>query len=188
MLGRLLRHVRAGSAKLVIHKKEFSDIPTTIQVMSRCFRDGCHIPDRYTQYGENLFPAIQWQNLPGETKDTVLIIEDPDAPLPFPFVHAIAYNLGKKTELPEGAIPNKRDLVQNTSIDSFRIGRNTFWNTIYTGPGPVKGHGPHHYYFQVFALDKLLPKCLGTPNRREMIKAMTGHVLAKGCLVGMYEK
>ncbi len=187
MLGRLLRRVRAGSAKLLMYNKEFAGIPATIQVMSKGFLDGCHIPDRYTQYGDNLFPSIQWQNLPSETKDTVLIIEDPDAPLPFPFVHAIVYNLGLRSELPEGAIPNKNDLVQNTSMDSFRIGKNTFWNTIYIGPGPIKGHGPHRYFFEIFALNTRLN--INYPLRRnELLRKMTGHVLTKGVLVGIFEK
>lgn len=186
MLGRLLRGVRAGSEKLVMNRAEFCNIPTTIQVLSDSFRAGDKIPARCTQNGNNVSPHMQWHDLPYGTKDTVIIIEDADAPLPFPFVHAIAYGLGLRSELPEGAIPNSKEMAEKLST-CLCVGRNTFGKTVYTGPGPVKGHGPHRYYLEVFALDEGW-QCGKPLFRKELLRKMTDHVLAKGVLHGIYER
>ena len=117
-----------------------------------------------------------------------MIVEDPDAPLPKPFVHAIAYNLPPSmAEIPEGAIPNAENIRERSLVPPLRVGKNTFGKTVYLGPAPIPGSGPHHYCFQVFALDSELT-FQQPPGRTDIIRKMAGHVLAKGILVGTYER
>ena len=85
MLGKLLRRVRAGKRKLIMHRAEIADVPETIRVTSLSFVHEGKMPPRLTQSGENLSPAIEWQCLPANTCDIMVIMEDPDAPLNKPF-------------------------------------------------------------------------------------------------------
>ena len=188
MLGRLLRSLRAGDRKLAMCREEFSTVPETILVTSKSFSHQARIPDRFIRSGNDLSPDLAWKGLPPGTRDVVVIVEDPDAPLPKPFVHAIVYNLLPPTaEIPEGAIPNAANKRERSLELPFCVGKNTFGRTVYMGPAPVPGSGPHHYYFQVFALDSDLT-FQQPPDRREIVRKMVGHVLAKGVLVGTYER
>jgi phosphatidylethanolamine-binding protein (PEBP) family uncharacterized protein len=54
-------------------------------------------------------------------------------------------------------------------------------------PDPPSGHGAHRYVFQLFALDRQLV-FEHPPGRKAVVNAMRGHVLAKGVLVGAYER
>jgi phosphatidylethanolamine-binding protein (PEBP) family uncharacterized protein len=76
--------------------------------------------------------------------------------------------------LPEGALPSKRtgskDLVAT-----------------WLPPDPPPGHGAHRYVFQVFALD-IVPRFEARPGRTELLNKIRGHVIAKGMLIGTYER
>lgn len=187
MLGRLIKNVRAGKDKLICFCKEVASAPETITLTSDAFAHGSDIPIHFTQTGRDLSPPLVWHNVPSNARSLVLVVEDPDAPLPFAFVHAIAYNLLPQAFLPEGAIPNTPPAQSQPQPDGLRIGKNTVGATAYRGPGPIPDHGPHAYHFQVFALDCKLTFA-SPPRRRDLLAAMSGHVLAKGILVGTYER
>jgi hypothetical protein len=183
MIGKILRNVRAGTAKLLMNCKEVAQTPQTITVTSAAFAQESAIPLRFTAAGENLSPPLAWSGAPEGTQSVVLVIEDPDAPLPFPVVHAIAYNLPSNGSIPESAIPNGKTVP----FDGFQMGKNIVGASLYRGPNPVPDHGVHHYYFQFFALDRKL-EFSAPPARKQILAAMSGHTLAKGLLVGTCEK
>ncbi len=191
MLGKFLKRIRAGTRKLAINDASFIDVSDSIVVTSSCFPRNGYIPEIYTQMGKNLSPAIEWNNPPFLTKSIVVFIEDADAPLPVPFLHGVAYNIMTKDAanggLQEGSIPSTPYAAGDPLQHGLDIGRNMFGKTTYIGPAPIAGHGLHRYFFQVFALDGSLsfPQ---PPKRKDVIKSMAGHVLAKGCLVGVYER
>jgi hypothetical protein len=187
MIGRLLKNIRAGNKRLTWFQNEAVKAPVAIAVTSESFAHGAEIPIRYTPYGENLSPALAWKNAPAATRSILLVIEDPDAPLLNPFVHSIVYNLPPGSALAEGAISCLNATAASSPPDDFRLGRCTFGSATYRGPGPIPDHGPHHYYFQIFALDLSLT-FPSPPRRKEVLAAIGGHVLAKGLLVGTYER
>ncbi|MCJ1252056.1 hypothetical protein MMC30_009294 [Trapelia coarctata] len=52
--------------------------------------------DEHTQIGSNLFPALTWmvpEELKNQVDSSVVVVEDPDAPLPSPVVHGLYYGL-----------------------------------------------------------------------------------------------
>lgn len=57
----------------------------------------------------------------------------------------------------------------------------------YLGPRPPVGDPPHHYHFQIFALDTLLDVPPGS-ERDVLLEAMSGHVLAAGEFIGTYQQ
>ena len=152
----------------------------TIQVKSREFVANQEIPARYSQDGQNISPPITWSNIPAGAISIALLVEDPDAPLPQPFVHWIAFNIDPYVlTLPEGIPADEKTIVRQGKNSTLRIG--------WTGMAPPKGDTAHHYHFQVFALDEILPLENGC-GRSALIKAMTGHVITRGELVGKFRR
>src|SRR5687767_1195680 len=150
----------------------------TIAVTSPAFAAGAPIPLRHSAYGDGVSPALSWTGLPTGTRSLALMMEDPDATSARPFVHWLAWNIDPAAgSLPEGVAPNAPGLVQ---------GRNNRRSIGYFGPRPP-GSRPHHYHFQLFALDAPLGLA-GGADREALLAAMNGHVLAKGDLVGLFGK
>jgi phosphatidylethanolamine-binding protein (PEBP) family uncharacterized protein len=59
----------------------------------------------------------------------------------------------------------------------------------YLGPEPIKGHGPHRYVFQLFALATAMSGgTLEKDSPRSVLATATGPVLARGRLTGIYER
>jgi Raf kinase inhibitor-like YbhB/YbcL family protein len=141
------------------------------------------IPRTQSAYAEGRSPQISWNRVEG-AKSYALILEDPDAKNPRPFVHWLAYNIpGERTSLPEGL---RGELKLSDPAELFQ-GRNSRGAVGYFGPRPPAGDPAHHYHFQVFALDTELSLPPGV-QRDEIIVAMSNHVLAAGELVGTYQQ
>jgi Raf kinase inhibitor-like YbhB/YbcL family protein len=60
-----------------------------------------------------------------------------------------------------------------------------FGSTGYGGPAPPSG--THRYYFKVYALDKML-NLTSSAKKADLVKAMTGHILAEGQIMGKYSR
>lgn len=182
-LGHALRGIRPGLEKLVANRAETSGGAASITVTSSAFQNGAAIPIRYTADGEKLSPPLAWNGVPANAKAVVLLFEDADSPTPHPLVHAIVPKLpATEGSLAEGALPSPAG-----AGEAHRMGRNSFLRAGYLPPDPPPGHGPHRYAFQAFALDAV-PLLGETPGRKKLIGALRGHVLAKGCLIGTYER
>src|SRR5262245_39226878 len=153
-----------------------------IRVESDMFTEGTGIPDANSAYGDGLSPGLRWSEPPSGTRSIALVAEDPDAPQPTPATHWLLYNLpGTATEVP-GSIPKNPRLPQFEGAAQGRA-----WNgTIgYAGPQPPRDDRAHHYHFEVFCLDSSLNLPPGA-TRSDLMRSMSGHVLAKGELVGLY--
>lgn len=155
-----------------------------LDVSSTSFAPNGPMPPKYTCEGEDTSPALAWSEPPPATKSVAIVVDDPDAPDPAApktvFVHWVLYDVPPGTrQLDEGA-------KNAASVGAgARDGKNDFGQAGWKGPCPPKGR--HRYFHKVYALDIVLPD-LGQPTRAELEKAMSGHVLAKGELVGTYEK
>jgi hypothetical protein len=183
VIGRLLRRQRTGSEELAINDPAFADVPNSIEVSSPAFVDDGPLPLSCTDDGEKLSPPLAWRGVPAEADAVVIIVEDADSPTPAPLVHAILWDLPGE----DGALA-KGDLEGPTSMgEGHQLGKNSFKRLEYLPPDPPKGHGRHRYCFQVFALDQRLDFD-HAPSRRDVLDAMQGHVLAKGCLTGTHER
>ncbi|MBN1538129.1 MAG: YbhB/YbcL family Raf kinase inhibitor-like protein [Anaerolineales bacterium] len=152
----------------------------SITVSSPAFNEGGTISPKYTCDAENLSPALNWSGIPQNTKSLALIVDDPDAPVGI-FVHWVIYEMaGNLNGLPEGVA--KSDIVNGIGIQ----GINDFRKTGYDGPCPPKG-STHRYYFKLYALDSPLNLKAGA-RKIDVEKAMQGHVLAQGQLMGRYSR
>jgi Raf kinase inhibitor-like YbhB/YbcL family protein len=147
-----------------------------VWLSSHAFEPGGTIPKRHTGEGQAVSPPLAWSGLPEGTRELALVCDDPDAPTSKPFVHWVLYKIpADRSGLPEG------------SAGGALEGRNDFGGTGYGGPMPPRGHGAHRYRFKVYALDAELEVVAGL-TRDELLRAIEGHVLAEGELVGTYER
>lgn len=145
-----------------------------LAIRSSAFEPHGRIPERHTGDGDDVAPALEWTGVPSGTESFALVVHDPDAPLVDGFTHWTAYGIpGDSTGLPEGG----RDTVSGT---------NSFGNRGYNGPMPPQGHGPHHYYFWVYALDQDLGLEPGL-DRRELLDRIEDHVIEQARVIGIYE-
>jgi Raf kinase inhibitor-like YbhB/YbcL family protein len=157
-----------------------------LTVTSEAFAVGKPIPKKYTADGENVSPPLTWSGNPAGTKQFALICDDPDAPTPQPWVHWVIYKIPSEAKsLPEnlpkeGRLKNPAGALQ---------GANSFPKDTagYGGPSPPKGHGVHHYHFKLYALDQEL-QCEPLLEKKDLLAAINGHVLAEGELIGTYER
>ncbi len=146
---------------------------------SPAFDHGKPIPRKYTCKGKDISPPLEWKNPPEGTRSFALIVDDPDAPMGT-WDHWVLYNIpAEKRSLPEG-MPTDSKLP-----DGSRNGKNSWHRLGYGGPCPPSG--THRYFFRLYALDTTLDLPSGA-GKKEVLRAMEGHVLAQAELMGTYSK
>ena len=147
-----------------------------LKVTSSAFSHLGKIPKRYAGDGENRSPPLELTGAPSGRKQFAVVSHDPDAPLPHGFTHWVLYGIPPATtKLAEG------------QDKSFTAGINDTGKPGYLGPYPPNGHGTHHYYFWVYALD-VAPGMKPGLNRLQLMDEIKGHVLEQARLVGTYER
>jgi hypothetical protein len=183
IIGEPVPDERAGADKLLINDESFASVPADLDVRSPVFGSGEAIPPLYTADGGKVSPPLTWVGVPPQTQSIALVVEDADSPTSDPVVHALAWNFeGRDAVLVEGELSNAGH-AQRWSM----MGLNSFRRPLYSPPDPPPGHGQHRYAFQVFAVDRKLDLAPGA-GRTELLHALRRHVLAKGCVVGTYER
>ncbi len=181
-LGSALKGIRAGTDKLVIVQQELGDF-AALELRSPAFANGARLPERFTADGAGVSPPLFWTGVPDGTVRLALLVEDPDAPMPSPLVHAVVWDLPPEDgDLAEGAIA-----ADGAGDETGDVGRNSYRREGWLPPDPPSGHGDHHYAFQLFALSDG-PDLSDTPGRGDLVKAMRGRVLAAGLLTGTYSR
>ncbi len=152
-----------------------------LQISSTAFEHQAAMPKKYTCQGEDISPPLAWSGAPDGTKSLALIVDDPDAPDPAApkrvWVHWVLYDIP----------PGEAGLPEATKQPpaGARNGKNDWGRTGYGGPCPPIGR--HRYFHKLYALDTELGD-LGTPTKAQLEKAMQGHILAQGEIIGTYQK
>ena len=134
------------------------------------------IPPEHTGEGEDVAPRLEISGVPEGTEELAVICHDPDAPLAHGFTHWVVYN-----------IPADVRELGGEESGPYTEGVNDFGNNGYNGPMPPEGHGPHRYYFWVYALDAALNLPPGL-SRAELVEKMEGHIIEQARIVGTYER
>ncbi|PWU03501.1 MAG: YbhB/YbcL family Raf kinase inhibitor-like protein [Terriglobia bacterium] len=148
------------------------------QLFSSAFAEGSWIPDLHTCQGADLSPSLEWSGEPSGTLSFTLIVDDPDAPGKV-WNHWLLYDIP----------PKIHNLAQGYKPSSLGVGgQNDFGKNGYGGPCPPKGHGPHRYFFKLYALDVQNLAVPKGAKRAELDHAIQGHVLAETQYMGRYER
>lgn len=151
-----------------------------MQLTSTAFENGGAIPAAHSCEGEDISPALSWNSVPAGTKAFAVICHDPDAPLVTPggtygFVHWVLYNIPASTTSLEAA------------CNEFTSGLNDFGNQSYGGPAPPNGHGKHHYYFWVLALNDAVELEAGL-TLWQLLEKVEPTLTGMNRLIGTYER
>lgn len=146
---------------------------SNLTITSTVFANNSRMPVKYTCDGDDISPPLNIGGVPTNAKSLVLIMDDPDAPAGT-WDHWIVFNIPPQTEvIGEGEEPMGVK------------GENSWDRTGYGGPCPPSG--THRYFFKVYALDTQLNLSSGV-RKNEIERAIEGHVLAFGELVGFYSR
>lgn len=165
--------------------------PMTMTVTG--FADGGQVPVKYTQAapgvatGEGLSPEIKWMNAPAGTQSFVLNMHDMDVvrnKTSDDQAHWVVWNIpASATGLAEGQ-PKGSQLPDG----SYQISAT---GTMYRGPGAPANGPPHHYMFEVYALDTKLdvkPSADAFETRTRVMAAIQGHILGKAVYGGLFRR
>ncbi|HBY95813.1 MAG TPA: YbhB/YbcL family Raf kinase inhibitor-like protein [Chloroflexi bacterium] len=145
---------------------------------SPAFDEGGQIPTRFTCDGQNVSPPLRWEGEPDNTQSFALIVDDPDAPRRT-FTHWVLFDVpASLSELAEGT----------QAGDVGTAGTNDFGKVGYGGPCPPPSHGPHRYFFTLYALDQPALGLTRGAGRDAVERAITGHTLARAQLMGRHER
>jgi para-nitrobenzyl esterase len=149
-----------------------------LTVTTPAFKSGGQIPFENTQYRTNTFPGLSWTKGPAGTKSYVLIMQDNSLLLRgAPILHWTLFNIpASVTKLDAGMPPTGNP--PGSSYGPNYMGA----SKPYTGPRTPPGPGDN-YHFEIFALDTTIPD-QGKSDYAAITKAMEGHVLASGEVVG----
>ena len=154
------------------------------------FPDGGVIPNRHTQVQQaerGISPQLVWTNAPAATQSFVVHMRDPEVArnrTTEDQVHWLVWNIpatekGLPEGMPEGAqLPNG---IRQISASG----------AVYRGPGAPANGPMHHYTFEVYALDTKIDMAAGADaweTRRNLFKAMDGHVIGKAVMIGMFKR
>ena len=149
----------------------------TFTLGSPAFGPGTPIPARFDHERGDLSPALTWDGVPQGAAGLVLLVDDPDAPVPGGFVHWVLCNLNPaRGGTGEGEVPAEAI-----------AGANGFGQPGYLGPAPPPGDPPHRYVFRLLAVDQPV-QLTGLPSYRDVETAVTGHILGEARLTGTYQR
>ncbi|MFN0169235.1 MAG: YbhB/YbcL family Raf kinase inhibitor-like protein [Bryobacteraceae bacterium] len=151
-------------------------MPFTITVDG--FREGETIPRIHTCEGADVSPSITWTGEPSGTRSFALIVDDPDAP-------AGTWNHWLLWDIPAAVHTLASNFRPGTAGVS---GANDFGRPGYGGPCPPRRHGPHRYYFRLYAIDVESIGLDAGAKRAQLDRAIEGHILSESAYMGRYER
>jgi Raf kinase inhibitor-like YbhB/YbcL family protein len=153
------------------------EVSMAFEILSPAFTNGGPIPPDFSCDGSDTSPALAWTEPPTGTQSFALIMDDPDAPMET-WVHWVIFNIPAST----------RNLTEGTPTDpqlgdGSLQGKTSAGSNGYHGPCPPSG--THRYFFKLYALDTML-SLSASADKKELLAAMEGHILANAELMGTF--
>jgi Raf kinase inhibitor-like YbhB/YbcL family protein len=148
--------------------------PEKMRLVSPAFPNGGTIPERFTCDGKGVSPPLRWSRVPRGAAELALLVQDPDAP-GGTFVHWSVLRLR----------PSLRRLAEDRVPKGALQTEQSFGARGYGGPCPPEDDPPHHYVFDLYALDR--PLGLSADASLEEVRAAIRKVaVARGRLRASY--
>ncbi len=172
-----------GGMGTVKAQQQAAPAPSQFKLSTSAYTEGSQIPSQFTCADTNVAsPPLQWSNPPKNTATFAVVFHDTDgapAKSSTDVTHSILWNIPANSAQLAGGI--KAD----ASPDGIVQGKNIRGTNSYLGPCPPPGATPHHYIFEIYALDSELDLPAGS-SRANLLKAMDGHVIGKATDVGLF--
>ncbi|MCW3121651.1 MAG: hypothetical protein JWQ38_1143 [Flavipsychrobacter sp.] len=181
----------------------------SLTVTSTAFTNNGNIPVKYTCTGQQVSPPLMISNIPPEAKSLAIVVCDPDAPTKITTSVIKSQTVGGKKGKKKVINTKETRTMDACTVDGFthwilwnvdatdathtipedfrgdNVGQNSSGTSGYIGMCPPTG--THHYHFIVYALDTKL-NIDKNVTKSALEKVMQGHIVAKGELVGLYNK
>ncbi len=163
---------------------------TTLQLKSPAFRDSSTMPTKYTCAARSgaVSPLLTWTDAPTGTVSFALIAHDLE-PRPArgldDILHWMVWNMPAATTQLAENIPPTAELPDG-SRQFIVAGSSGSRGTGYRPPCAPVGQ-PHHYAFELFALDQKLD-VPARATRADVMKAMDGHIVGHAVLIGLFAR
>jgi len=161
--------------------------PIAVMTLSTAaWPDGGQIPIKYSQAGEEISPPLTWNDPPATTASFALIVHDLDATnANGDVLQWLVWNLPAASRSLREGVEQGPQLSDGTRQISQT-------GPYYRGPAAPASGPPHHYVFELYALDTMLevPAVGASPaeTRTAVVAAMAGHVRGKATLVGTFRR
>lgn len=181
-IGRSFKHKRAGEVHSLYFDHSSQNIKESIAISSSDFENNGFLKIHNTNDGDGKFPKIIWRDYPKSTKSFMIIVEDLDSPTLTPLLHLIALGIP-----PTMISICHDDLIIAHQDHRFHIGRNSMMKRDWMPPDPPPGHGPHRYFFEIYALDTI-PKSNFKFTRSAIKDLLKDHGVGKGSITGIYQR
>jgi Raf kinase inhibitor-like YbhB/YbcL family protein len=172
-----------GAASVAAQQPATPPPPSKFKLISSAYAEGSMIPTQFSCADPNAAsPALSWTNPPANTVSFAIVMHDTDAaPMKgvMDVTHWIFWGIpGASTSVAAGVKPDSMP-------DGIMQGVNIRKVNGYQPPCPPPGATPHHYIFEIYALDSKLDLPAGSA-RADLLKAMDGHVIGKSTYVGLF--
>ena len=178
----VLAFLAAGTANLAAQQPA-APAPSKFKLSTSAYAEGTQIPTQYSCADPNATsPALQWSNPPAGAASFAVILHDTDAAPAkgtMDVTHWIFWNIPGSSAQVAGAVK------PDTTPDGIQQGKNVRGVNGFQPPCPPPGGTPHHYIFELYALDQKLDIVTGA-TRADLLKAMDGHVIGKATYVGLF--
>ncbi len=169
-------------------RNPYHDLPdvATFEVTSNDVSDGATLNTAQVSGvmgagGEDRSPQLAWSGAPEGTQSYAVTVYDPDAPTAAGFWHWAAFNIpADVSELPTGA---SREHLPAGAVELGNDGGTTG----YIGAAPPPGHGVHHYYVVVHAVDVPSLDIPASASPAFLGFNLFGHTLGRAVIVATYE-
>lgn len=144
-----------------------------MKITSPAFEDNTPIPAKYTPYGANASPPLDFTDVSPMAKSLALVCHDPDAPHAEGWTHWVVWNIAPDAK------GFAEDYVPKGAVQGVNDGGKNGWS------GPQPPSGTHHYVFYLFAIDTTLTLSPGS-GRQELESAINGHIVETATLTGLF--
>src|SRR3989338_8096773 len=159
-----------------------SPMKNALSITSPAFEQNALIPSKFTCDGDrSINPALVFSGIPAGAKSLALIMDAPDVPKALKpegvFDHWVLFNIPYDT----------KGISEASTVGT--PGANGTGASAYTCPCPPPQYEPseHRHIFVLYALDSTLALNSGA-TKKEVLKAMQGHILAEAKLIGRYKR
>jgi Raf kinase inhibitor-like YbhB/YbcL family protein len=153
-------------------------------LQSSAFTAGGNLPTEFScdAPGGGQSPPLSWSGAPATAKAFALVDQDPDAGAGgAAFTHWVVYNIPASVTQLDAGQPAQEAPLANGALQ----GQNGRRVVGYMGACPPAGGAPHHYTFQLWALDGPLTLPAGA-TVIALQQAMTGHTVGQTQLVALF--
>ena len=162
--------------------------PAAMALTTTAWKDGGVIPDKHSQPGRDISPALAWDKVPDGTESFVLMVRDLDSVTATgsdQFLHWMVWNIPKAAR----GLTEKQSQEPQLEDGTRQISSS---GPYYRGPAASVFGPPHHYVFELYALSAVLdvPAVGQAPlaTQTAIQTAMSGKILGKGVLTGIFRR